>query len=311
VIQLLSIVAPVFGVVAVGFAIRRTGLIAETGTKRLVLFVFNAAIPVMLFRTVLGTDFPDQIQWGFLIAFYGAALATYASGFGLAHFAFGRRSAERAIYGMGAGFSNTVMLGIPLLLGVFGEEATVPAFLIIAFHSITLLPISVVLIQTGQGNGERSMAGVGRLLLEVMANPIIVGLALGTGANMLGLTLPRFLDAATAPLATVAIPCALTALGLSLGGYPLSGDLKPALVIAGLKLILHPTLAWIIAVPLLGLGTPWAQVAVVMASMPSGAMVYLFGARYHAAPEVAARTVFAASALSVVTVSVWMVLMGG
>lgn len=309
-IELISIVAPVFGVVAVGYFVRRLGWIAERGTKRLVLFVFNAAIPVMLFRTMLETDFPDQIQWGFLLAFYGAAFLTYGAGIAVAHYRFKRPLEELAIYGMGAGFSNTVMLGIPLLLGAFGEEATVPVFLIIAFHSITLLPVSVVLIQTGRGKGERSVAGLWQLLLDVLANPIILGLGFGLVANYFGVTLPGLVDTVSAPLATIAIPCALTALGLSLGGYPLTGDLRPALSMAALKLLLHPMLAWIIAVPVLGLGTPWAQVAVVMASMPSGAMVYLFGARYDAAPDVAARTVLVASAMSVVTVSLWMVLMG-
>jgi malonate transporter len=310
VIELITIVAPVFAVVAVGFFVRRAGLVGDRGTKRVVLFVFNAAIPVMLFRTMLGTNFPAEIQWGFLLAFYGAAFLTYGAGLGVAHYGFKRPRAELAIYGMGAGFSNTVMLGIPLLLGAFGEEATVPVFLIIAFHSITLLPVSVLLIQTGRGQSERSLAGLWQLLLDVLTNPIILGLTLGLIANYFDVTLPGLIDSAIAPLAAIAIPCALIALGLSLGGYPLSGDLKPALSMAALKLAVHPTLAWIIAVPVLGLGTPWAQVAVVMASMPSGAMVYLFGARYDAAPDVAARTVLIASAMSVVTVSVWMVLMG-
>jgi predicted permease len=85
----------------------------------------------------------------------------------------------------------------------------------------------------------------------------------------------------------------------------------PAFTIAGLKLILHPLLAWVIAVPLLGLGAPWAPVAVLMASMPSGAMVYLFAARYDSAPKIAALTVLVASASSVVTISVWLALMTG
>jgi len=307
--ELISTLAPVFGIVTVGFLVRRLGVLGERGTKRLVFFVFNAAIPVLLFQTMAGVDFPERIEWGFLFAFYGAAFLTYASGIAVAHFCFKRPVEELAIYGMGAGFSNTVMLGIPILLGAFGDEAALPVFLIIAFHSITLLPVSVALIQAGRGNGERSVQGAGRLLLDVLANPIVVGLACGLGANFFGFRLPGPVDTVALALATVAIPCALTALGASLAGYPLTGDLAPAFTIAGLKLIIHPFLAWIIAVPVLGLSAPWAPVAVVMAGMPSAAMVYLFGARYNAAPDVAARTVLIASLMSVVTISVWLLLM--
>ncbi|MEE2846579.1 MAG: hypothetical protein VX956_08895 [Gemmatimonadota bacterium] len=47
-----------------------------------------------------------------------------------------------------------------------------------------------------------------------------------------------------------------------------------------------------------------------MAGMPSGAMVYLFGARYETASDVAVGTVVVASAASVVTLSILLVLMG-
>jgi hypothetical protein len=66
----------------------------------------------------------------------------------------------------------------------------------------------------------------------------------------------------------------------------------------------------VIAVSILGLGALWAPVVVVMAGMPSGAMVYLFGARYETASDVAVGTVVVASAASVVTLSILLVLMG-
>ena len=75
--------------------------------------------------------------------------------------------------------------------------------------------------------------------------------------------------------------------------------------------MIHPLITWIIAVPVRGLGAPWAPVAVVMAGMPSGAMVYLFGARYGTASDVAARMVLVASGLSVVTISALLILFGG
>jgi predicted permease len=59
-----------------------------------------------------------------------------------------------------------------------------------------------------------------------------------------------------------------------------------------------------LAVPLLGLKGIWVPVAVTMAAMPSGINVYLFGARYDAAPGVAARTVLLTNIFSLVTLSV-------
>ena len=60
----------------------------------------------------------------------------------------------------------------------------------------------------------------------------------------------------------------------------------------------------LLAVPVFGLEGIWVPVAVTMAAMPSGINVYLFGARYDAAPGVAARTVFLTNVFSLVTLSV-------
>jgi predicted permease len=76
-------------------------------------------------------------------------------------------------------------------------------------------------------------------------------------------------------------------------------------------LIVHPLLVWMIAVPLLGLDGLWVSVPVLMAAMPSAVNVYLFGARYDAAPGVAARTVLLTSVGSMVTLSVVLALLQG
>jgi predicted permease len=303
--------APVFGILLAGYLAVRLGAFGSVGTRRLVRFVFNVAIPVMLFHRLAAIDFPEQIEWGFLLAFYGSAFATYAAGMASARFAFHRPLGEQTIYGLGAGFSNTVLLGIPVLVTAFGPEATLPVFLIIAFHSATLLPVTVAFLEFARrGKGGPSGFRATDLVVQVLANPIIIGILLGLAANWAGLSLPRPLWLAAEAMSTVAIPCALVALGASLAGYRLRGRIGPASTLAVLKLGLHPLLAWIIAVPVLGLGAPWAPVAVVMAGMPSGAMVYLFSARYDTATSVAAATVVLTSATSIFTISLLLVLMG-
>jgi len=296
---------------AVGFITVRMGLVGQVGARRLVLFVFNAAIPIMLFYRIATIDFPEQIAWSFLFGYYASAFAAYGLGMLSARFLFHRPIDEQSIHGLGGGFSNTVLLGIPLMVSAFGDEATVPVFLIISFHSATLLPVSILLIEAGRRrDGRATDLRVARLVIEVLANPIIAGILLGLAANLVGLTLPAPVDAVGRLMVVVAIPCALLALGASLAGYRLEGQIAPASVLAGIKLLVQPLLAWVLVVPILGLGAPWAPVAVVMAGMPSGAMVYLFGARYETASEVAASVVVISSAVSVVTLSVLLVLMG-
>lgn len=306
---LLNTVSPVFGILLLGFLAVRLKMLEKRGVQGLVLFVFNFAIPVLLFRSLASTELPADIQWTFILSFYGGSFACYFLGMALGRRVFRRDLPDQAIFGMSAGFSNTVLMGIPILLTAYGPDATLPIFLIIAFHGPTLMPLTTALIQVGRGGEVSAGTQMRGILLELLRNPIIVGLLLGLAANLTGFTLPGALDSTAELLGSAAIPCALFAMGASLAGYPLMGDVAPAILLGAVKLILHPLLVWVLAVPVFGLEGIWVSVAVTMAAMPSGVNAYLFGARYDSAPGVAARTILLSTLVSVGTISLVLLLL--
>lgn len=303
-----SVVAPVFGVMILGFLASRLRVLDERGVRGLVLFAFNFAIPMLLFRSLARVELPADIAWGFLAAFYAGSFSTYALGVAVGRWVFERSLDEQAIFGMGASFSNTVLLGIPVILTAFGPDAALPLFLIIAFHSATFMPLTVGLIQWSRERGLSPRDQLGAMLAQVLKNPIVMGLLLGFMVNRLGVTLPGPVDRFAELMGGAAVPCALFAMGASVAGYPVAGDAPAAVTLTVLKLVVHPLLVWIVAVPVLQLEGLWVSVAVVMGGMPSGVNVYLFGARYDAASGVAARTVFLTSLLSMGTITGLLVL---
>jgi hypothetical protein len=307
---LLHVVAPVFGIAALGFVAVRLRIMDASNVKGLVLFVFNFAVPVLLFRSLSRVALPDDIPWGFLAAFYTGSITAYALGLLAARTLFHRPLDQAAIFAMSAAFSNTVFMGIPIILTAFGPEATLPLLLIIAFHSATFMPLTVGIIQASRGTGVRLRDRAREVLLAVVANPIVVGLALGLAVNLLGMSIPGPLDRLTETLGAAAVPCALFAMGASVAGYPFRGELRPALALTTLKVVVHPLVVWVVAGPILGIHGIWLAVAVLMAAMPTGVNAYLFGARYDAASSVAARTVVLTSVLSVATISTLLVLFG-
>ncbi|MDP2955162.1 MAG: AEC family transporter [Longimicrobiales bacterium] len=309
--SLVDVVAPVFGIIAVGFLAARASVLDGAGVKGLVAFVFNFAIPVLMFRSMAGIELPGDVEWGFLVAFYTGSLVTYALGMAVGRWGFARALDQQAVFGMSAAYSNTVFLGIPIILTALGPDAALPLLLIIALHSATFMTLTVALIHLGRGEGISASEQALSVLRELVRNPIVVGLFLGLLANLGSVTLPGFLDRLTGLLGEAAVPCALFAMGASLAVYPMGADGPAALVLAALKLVVHPLIVWTVAVPVLGLDGIWVPAAVLMAAMPTGVNVYLFGARYDAAASLAARTVLVASTLSVVTISLMLLLFGG
>jgi malonate transporter and related proteins len=306
---LLSTVAPVFGIMAIGFAAARFRVLDEASVRGLVLFVFNFAIPILLFGSLAAIELPEDVSWGFLVAFYAGSGAAYALGMLVGRW-YGRDLAAQAIFGMSGAFSNLVLLGVPVILTAFGPDAALPMFLIIGFHSMTFMPITVGLIHAGRGDGVSWRTQLVEVGVAVARNPIVIGLAAGFTVNLSGLVLPAGIDRIVELMGGAAVPTALFAMGASLVGYPARGDRAPAIVLTVLKLLIHPFLVWLVAVPVLGLEGLWVSVAVMLAAMPTAVNTYLFGERYQAAPGVAARTVLISSIFAVLTVSALLVLLG-
>jgi len=303
--------APIFGLMALGYAASRVRLIEEAGAKGLVAFVFNFSIPALLLTSMARLEIAPDQNWGFLIAFYASSFVVYGLGLASGWLLFARPLREQAIFGMGAAFSNLVLMGIPIVLTALGPEASLPMLVIIGFHSATFMPITVLLIQAGDGGDQSLGRRVAGLAADVLRNPIILGILVGALVNVGRVDLWVGVEAMLEFLGAAAVPCALFAMGASLANYPLAGDVPSALTLTGLKLLVHPFLVWLIAVPVLGLSGIAVSVAVLLAAMPSAVNVYLFGARYEAAPRVAARTVLVSTLGSILTIAVVLLLLGG
>ena len=304
--------APIFGLMVLGFGAARLRVVDQAGVRGLVLFVFNFSIPALLMRSLSSMELTADMEWGFLLAFYGGSIVTYGLGMVVGRVGFRQPLSEQAIFGMGAGFANIVMMGIPVVLTALGPEASLPMLLIIAFHSMTFMPLTVALVQSGrsEGSGLTPAARAVGVASDVLRNPIILGILAGLAVNAIGVGIWRPADELLNFLGMAAVPCALFAMGGSLAGYPLRGDIAPALILGTLKLVVHPFLVWVLAVPVLGLEGLWVSVAVVMAAMPSAVNVYLFGERYQSVPGVAARTVLLTSIGSLFSVAVILTLLG-
>ena len=301
-ITVLSIVAPVFCLILLGFIAAKLRMLEAAAVGGLVMFVFHFAIPAMLFHNLARAELPADIEWSFLLSYYGSALVVYALGMAIGRYLYRHTLAIQATCGMAAGFSNTVLLGIPLLLTVLGPEAALAVFLLLLPHSAMLMTLTMMLIRLGSGR-EVSLSAQLRIVIgELIRNPIILALVAGLAANLSELALPGPLATAVQMLGAAAVPCALFAMGASLAAYSLTGDIFSTLPLVLLKLVVHPLLVWLLAVPLFGLEGVWVPVAVLMATMPTGINVYLVATRYDSGTGMVARTIFLSTVISLVTI---------
>jgi hypothetical protein len=300
---LLDIVVPVFGLVALGYLAGLIGLMDETRVRGLSFFAFGFAIPALLFRSMATVDLDGTVAWPFLASYYLAAGASFAAGVVVSLTLFARSLPEAGIGGLASSYSNAVLLGIPLLLTAFGERASLPVFLMVAFHSALMIPLVTVIVEIGRGAGAR-LADIPKATARgLVRNPILWGLALGLLWNATGWPLSGPLDSLLQTLGRAAVPVALFAMGASLVGYRIGRLPWEPLTLSALKLLAMPGLVYLLGAYVFALDALWLQVAVVMAALPAGVNVYVLGKQYDANGEGAAAVVFLSTALSLVSVS--------
>lgn len=295
---------------AFGYAATFTRVFDRAAANALASFVFYFAIPVMMFRNMATTVLPETIAWGYLIAYFLGAAIVFGIGMMSARIAFGGSFERQAIIGFGSAFGNSVLLGIPLVLTTFGDRASLPLFLLLAFHSTVLFTAITVILEAGRGGAEALRAVPLRALKGLLGNPIIWGMAGGIGFSLLGLRLPDPIDRWAVLLAGAAVPCALFSVGASLRGYRIVGALRPALVMVALKLVGYPFVVWLLVSLAFDVPPLWAQVVILMAALPVGVNVYVFATRYDAGQAESAAAILISNVLSVITLPLILLWLG-
>lgn len=236
-----AIVIPIFALIAIGFLTVRTGLISRAASEGLSEFVFVLAIPALLFRTVATADLPNLNPGPYWAAYFiPLALCWFLAS--LVARASGRDRVERAVIGFSAAQSNTVLIGIPLILGVFGQAGRIPVVLLLVVHLPITMTIVTVLIERGGG----AKAGL-KLARSLLTHPILLGIFAGLAWRLSGLQLPAIPLKILTFLGDTAAPCALVATGMSLVRVSFSGAKTIIVLITALKLVVHPLLVFLLA----------------------------------------------------------------
>jgi len=309
--DVILIVAPVFGLILLGYALARFDYLSEEAGKDLTEFVFSAAVPALLFRMMVTAEQAEGASpfalWG---AYYLAAAMIWVLAALGTRFLLSRPARDGASISMCATFGNIVMLGIPVAIDRFGAEAATPIAIIVSISSPLMWFAATLHIEVADKNDAMTWGEQIRgLLLALAKNPLIFGLVAGLAWRWTGLGLHPIPDKMISLLGQVAIPGSLVALGLSLTAFRLRGQLPTVTLMCVLSLFAFPSLVWVMAFHVFTLPPVWAGVAVLFSACPPGINAFLFASRYDAAQRSVAATVALGTVLSVISVTAILVLL--
>jgi len=305
-LSIISVILPIFALMAFGFGAVRLKLFPAEGIKSLIAFVNNFATPCLLFHSLVTSDFASAFNPAIIGPFYIGALLCFVLGIVIALRAFGNSPGIAVSVGFSGTFTNTVLVGLPIMQRAYGVDALPVVLSIIGLHGAILLTTGMVTMELMRRDG----ASLGRTLLtagkRVASNPLIWGIAAGMIGYFAGLQLIEPADAFLRMMSQAVVPAALFGIGGALNEFKLSDNWQQALVASLIKLIVHPAIAYVLMIWVLHVPMEIARYGILLAAMPAGVNVYVFATYYNRGTSVAANTILIATVASAFTISAWL-----
>jgi malonate transporter len=294
---ILNTALPFFALIFCGYAAGRFKLLSGASIAGVNAFVFYFALPTFLFNLMATSPIGEVPIGSFVAAYLGTGLAVFATAALLGRALFRVRPGEAAVLG------NTGYMGLPLVAAAFGDPAVIPLAIGLTLEATVLIPLTIILIEASKGLG----GGLSHLLSSVAGamarNPLIVAIFAGGLFSTTGLGLPTPIENFTELLGGAAGPCALFALGATLAGQRLSSGFAEVSYMTTFKLLIHPAAMYLATTQLFDVDPLWATVAILGASLPVAANVFIVAKQYDTYVERTSSAILVSTIVSVVTVS--------
>ncbi len=305
---LISVIAPVFLLLGFGALSVWRGWIAGDAVDHVMDFTQKFAIPCLLFSAIATLDLGAYFEPRLLISFYTGALSGFVVGLLGARFLFGRPWDHAVAIGFVGLFSNSVLLGLPIMERAYGPDALSGNFAIIAIHAPFCYLVGITTMEIVRNAGSSALDVARKTGRSMFRNALVIALGLGFMVNLSGITPPEPFLAAVNLLARAALPAALFCLGGILVTYKPEGDLRLVGFIVLVSVVLHPAVTF-------GLGQSLAltddalKSAVITGAMAPGINAYIFANMYGVAKRVAATAVLVGTAANMLTAWAWLTIL--
>lgn len=168
-------VVPIILTVAIGYILKRIGMISTEFAKMANKLVFRVFLPVMLFINVYGISDTSSYSFGYAIYAAVAVIILFLIGIPTVMLLTKQQDRRGALI-QGVFRSNYALIGIPLATALFGEAGAAVATLL----SAIMVPVFNILAVIGLSifcKGDK--ANFKKVILGIIKNPLIIGIVLG------------------------------------------------------------------------------------------------------------------------------------
>jgi predicted permease len=296
--EIINIVLPVFSVVALGWLLRRWGLIDMMFLKQTNRLVYYVCLPLLLFYKIGTADFFANFNGRLVFGSIAAVAITFIVSYMYAAMR-GYPGNMRGVFSQGCFRGNIAYVGLAITLNAYGETGLTRAGILMGFI-VPFLNLFAIFALLWPHRGDGEQRGASFWIRQIALNPLILASALGILWSFLALPIPLVLERSLKIATGMTLPLALLAIGGGFSMERLRGDMVKALLSSGAKLIWMPLLA---ALLLIGMGVQGTDlgIGVLIAGTPAATANYIMADQLKGDSELAGTIVMLSTLFSAVT----------
>ena len=239
-----NIVVPVFIIVALGFLLRKRGLINDNFVSLSSKIVFSVSLPVLIFVEISRINLDAILDVRMILFVYIGTLISFALIWLIAR-PFIKKGKDLSAFLQGSFRGNFAVVGLALITNLYGPEMLGKASLILAF-TIPLYNVLAVIALTVPVRKEKNM-DIKKTAWEILKNPLILGVLFALPFSYFKIHVSDLILTSANYIAALALPLALLGIGGFLNFDDIKEGLKLTTISSIIKLVLIPAAAMFVA----------------------------------------------------------------
>lgn len=301
----LNATMPIFLMILLGGVLKRLRIINEEFVKAANRYVFQIALPVMLFREIAFSDIMSSATPTFILFCMLVTLVMFL-GLWLFAFLFVKDRHSVGAFAQAGARSSAAILGVAFVENICGSAGMAPLMIVSAVPLFNVL--SVIILTFSAAGEEKEKQSLGKVIVRslkgIVTNPIIIGIFLGMIFAALPVRMPVIGQKLISLVAQTATPLALLAIGGGFEWKAAKSKLGLSFVASFIKLAVLPALFLPFAY-LLGFAPSEMAAILVMLASPTTVSCYVM-ARSMGNDEVLTSNVIVTTTIfSSVTLTIW------
>lgn len=211
----LEATVPVFMIIILGYVLMRVGFLTKEFTEVADKYVFKVALPVLLFKQIGTADIRSEFDIRFVLFCMIVTTVMFGMVWLLARI-FIRDKSMVGAFTQGSVRGSAAILGIAFIDNIYGSSGMGPLMIVSAVPLYNIY--SVIILTVEARNNENGKEAIKKSFINVLKNPIIIGIFLGMIVACTGLKIPAIPLKAINSVAATATPIALIVVGAVLKG---------------------------------------------------------------------------------------------